>query len=79
MSRFLLYILILVFGAFFTPEAEAVFMAKRTNEWAYVPLCDGFDFPVGKPNADGYYRSRGLRLVSKAEAARFHSEKIGTE
>jgi murein DD-endopeptidase MepM/ murein hydrolase activator NlpD len=28
----------------------------RTN------LADGFDFPVGKPNADGYYRSRGLRL-----------------
>lgn len=64
MSRFLLYILILGFGVFFTPEAEAVFMAKRTNEWAYVPLCDGFDFPVGKPNADGYYRSRGLRLKS---------------
>lgn len=25
-------------------------------------LADGFDFPVGKPNADGYYKSRGLRL-----------------
>lgn len=23
---------------------------------------DGFDFPVGKPNAEGYYKSRGLRL-----------------
>ncbi len=23
---------------------------------------DGFDFPVGKPNADGYYKARGLRL-----------------
>lgn len=22
-------------------------------------LADGFDFPVGKPNADGYYKSRG--------------------
>lgn len=25
-------------------------------------LADGFDFPVGKPNADGYYIARGLRL-----------------
>lgn len=25
-------------------------------------LAEGFDFPVGKPNADGYYKSRGLRL-----------------
>jgi len=23
---------------------------------------DGFDFPVGKPNAEGYYKSRGVRL-----------------
>lgn len=27
-----------------------------------INLADGFDFPVGKPNADGYYISRGLRL-----------------
>ncbi len=27
-----------------------------------ISLADGFDFPVGKPNADGYYKSRGLRL-----------------
>ena len=27
-------------------------------------LADGFDFPVGKPNAVGYYKSRGLRLRS---------------
>lgn len=25
-----------------------------------VPLADGFDFPVGKPNADGYYKYRGF-------------------
>jgi murein DD-endopeptidase MepM/ murein hydrolase activator NlpD len=25
-------------------------------------LADGFDFPVGKPNATGYYKARGLRL-----------------
>lgn len=33
-----------------------------TAEQVRVSLADGFDFPVGKPNADGYYRSRGLRL-----------------
>lgn len=27
-----------------------------------VNLADGFDFPVGKPNADGYYKARGMRL-----------------
>ncbi len=25
-------------------------------------LADGFDFPVGKPNADNYYKARGMRL-----------------
>lgn len=29
-----------------------------------VSLADGFDFPVGKPNADGYYKARGMRLRS---------------
>lgn len=27
-----------------------------------VPIADGFDFPVGKPNAENYYKARGLRL-----------------
>jgi murein DD-endopeptidase MepM/ murein hydrolase activator NlpD len=27
-----------------------------------VAIADGFDFPVGIPNADGYYKARGLRL-----------------
>lgn len=31
---------------------------------ASVQLADGFDFPVGKPDAVGYYRARGLRLKS---------------
>ncbi|MCH1507673.1 MAG: M23 family metallopeptidase, partial [Akkermansiaceae bacterium] len=26
-------------------------------------LVDGFDYPVGKPNAAGYYKARGLRLT----------------
>ena len=29
-----------------------------------VEMADGFDFPVGKPNAEGYYKARGLRLRS---------------
>lgn len=27
-----------------------------------INLADGFDFPIGKPNAEGYYKARGLRL-----------------
>lgn len=29
-----------------------------------VAIADGFDFPVGKPDAGGYYKARGLRLRS---------------
>jgi murein DD-endopeptidase MepM/ murein hydrolase activator NlpD len=29
-----------------------------------ISLADGFDFPVGKPDAKGYYKARGLRLNS---------------
>ncbi len=29
-----------------------------------VNIADGFDFPVGKPDAKNYYKSRGLRLRS---------------
>lgn len=32
------------------------------GKWALVPLADGFDYPVGKPDGEGYYKSRGLRL-----------------
>jgi murein DD-endopeptidase MepM/ murein hydrolase activator NlpD len=38
--------------------------ASAAAPQARVNLADGFDFPVGKPNADGYYKSRGLRLRS---------------
>ena len=31
---------------------------------AKVKIADGFDFPVGKPDASGYYKARGLRLRS---------------
>ena len=45
-------------------EAAAVTMAKKSadGKWAMVPLADGFDYPVGKPDGAGYYKSRGLRL-----------------
>lgn len=36
-------------------------LAEATEK---VNLADGFDFPVGKPDATGYYKSRGLRLRS---------------
>ncbi len=49
---------------FCTATAQAATMAKRTadGKWAYVQLADGFDFPVGKPDAKDYYKARGLRL-----------------
>jgi murein DD-endopeptidase MepM/ murein hydrolase activator NlpD len=36
--------------------------AARAEE--KINLADGFDFPVGKPDAAGYYKARGLRLRS---------------
>jgi murein DD-endopeptidase MepM/ murein hydrolase activator NlpD len=42
----------------------AFFLISATSSYADVKvnLADGFDFPVGKPSAAGYYKSRGLRL-----------------
>ena len=28
---------------------------------AFTKLADGFDFPIGKPDAEGYYKARGFR------------------
>lgn len=41
----------------------AVSFQPATNhfETAFVKLADGFDFPVGKPDAQGYYKARGFR------------------
>ncbi len=36
--------------------------ASAFGQTVKINLADGFDFPVGKPNADGYYKARGLRL-----------------
>lgn len=62
MARLLQILLLTVAFAFVSEGAPKVYMAKRQGDWMYVPLCNGFDFPVGKPNADAYYRARGLRL-----------------
>ena len=37
---------------------------ESASAQAKVNLADGFDFPVGKPDASGYYKARGLRLSS---------------
>jgi len=31
------------------------------NETAFTKIANGFDFPVGKPDAQGYYKARGFR------------------
>jgi murein DD-endopeptidase MepM/ murein hydrolase activator NlpD len=40
------------------------FAESAIAQGARVNLADGFDYPVGKPNATGYYKARGLRLRS---------------
>src|SRR5438067_13186835 len=35
--------------------------ANNHFETAFTRLADGFDFPVGKPDAQGYYKARGFR------------------
>ena len=41
----------------------AVLMQPANNhfETGFTRLADGFDFPVGKPDAQGYYKARGFR------------------
>src|SRR4051812_3336744 len=34
---------------------------KAPLETAFIKLADGFDFPVGKPDSQGYYKARGFR------------------
>lgn len=41
--------------------AFGVQLAVAANK---IALADGFDYPVGKPDAAGYYKARGLRLSS---------------
>lgn len=66
MVRFYQQFFFMALAAFFMLGSTScgVTMAQKTadGKWALVPLADGFDFPVGKPNGDGYYKARGLRL-----------------
>ncbi len=55
MTRFFQFLSLVVLAAWVaTPGMEARDVRMH--------LADGFDFPVGKPDAAGYYKSRGLRL-----------------
>ncbi|MFY8216079.1 MAG: M23 family metallopeptidase [Chthoniobacterales bacterium] len=38
----------------------ATLFAAPTGNVARTRIADGFDFPVGKPDAEGYYKSRGF-------------------
>jgi murein DD-endopeptidase MepM/ murein hydrolase activator NlpD len=43
---------------------EESFFSRSSNtrmDTAFIKLADGFDFPVGKPDAQGYYKARGFR------------------
>jgi len=42
--------------------AALLLPAGAQQKSARVALTDGFDYPVGKPDAAGYYKARGLRL-----------------
>lgn len=44
----------------FPPAARAQEGAGERFQYAPTRSVDGFDMPVGKPDAEGYYRSRGL-------------------
>lgn len=46
------------------PASESTVNVRLVNgpmETASTRLADGFDFPVGKPEAEGYYKARGFR------------------
>lgn len=59
-SGFLTRVLTLGIACAVSVSAHAEDQTMRVN------LADGFDYPVGKPDAAGYYKSRGLRLRSPA-------------
>jgi murein DD-endopeptidase MepM/ murein hydrolase activator NlpD len=42
-------------------STESPNRSLRPLETAFVKVADGFDFPVGKPDAQGYYKARGFR------------------
>jgi murein DD-endopeptidase MepM/ murein hydrolase activator NlpD len=42
-------------------ENTSALPIANTFDTAFTKLADGFDFPVGKPDAQGYYKARGFR------------------
>ena len=42
------------------PEAALTQTINLQTETAFTKLANGFDFPVGKPDAQGYYKARGF-------------------
>ena len=42
-------------------KTEAIRSASLDGATAFTRLADGFDFPVGKPDARGYYKAQGFR------------------
>ncbi|MCX6872905.1 MAG: M23 family metallopeptidase [Verrucomicrobia bacterium] len=53
--------LLALLGALLLPGMVTCAVAEGVVK---VNLADGFDFPVGKPDATGYYKARGMRLRS---------------
>jgi hypothetical protein len=44
------------------PDTTAIAQPVNNHfDTAFTKLADGFDFPVGKPDAQGYYKARGFR------------------
>lgn len=64
MSFFNYRFLFLLFAVAFLLPATSVSAQEDKQQWALVPVADGFDFPVGKPNGEGFYKARGLRFKS---------------
>jgi murein DD-endopeptidase MepM/ murein hydrolase activator NlpD len=54
-------ILLTLLTALLVPGLVGSALAEGTE---MMNLADGFDFPVGKPDAAGYYKARGMRLRS---------------
>lgn len=50
-----------VFWLVLTVALATLIGAPDTRNVARTRVADGFDFPVGKPNAEGYYKARGFR------------------
>ncbi len=49
---------------FFLILSIVIFTPTTAHAAPKVNIADGFDYPVGKPDAKNYYKSRGLRLRS---------------